>query len=271
MENENKEIIETEKVEEEVNEEKNQEIVEEQALEIVEEESKEEKVEEEPYVGKEVTTSIRYDYRTMKYFNMYNAVARRKMPLWYLVMGILSLGFSAYTIIDGVMEANKNPEVSATSAYIFGGIFAFFAVYLLLQSFRFESFVDKTITNHFMTHKVAKQHINIREDKITLIPVNKPEESFSYDWAQITSIEEIDEFFFLYIGRSPLIIDKDPSKMVEGTLEQMIEIFTEKIELKPYKRYKGKVVKQPITYVHQDDLEEEQNAIEAESVEETEE
>ena len=255
MENENKELLEKEEVVEEVKDE--------QPLEVVEEQPKEEQ--EEQYVGKEVTTSIRYDYRTMKYFNMYNAVTRRKLPLWYLIMGILSFAFAVYTVIDGVMEANKNPEVSATSAYIFG----FFAVYLLMQSFRFESFVDKTITNHFMQHKVAKQHIKIREDKITLIPVNKPEESFSYDWAQITSIEEIDEFFFLYIGRSPLIIDKDPNKMIEGTVDQMIEIFTEKIELKPYRRYKGKVVKKPITFVHQDDLEEDENAIEVESVEET--
>lgn len=259
MENENKELLEKEEVVEEVKDE--------QPLEVVEEQPKEEQ--EEQYVGKEVTTSIRYDYRTMKYFNMYNAVTRRKLPLWYLIMGILSFAFAVYTVIDGVMEANKNPEVSATSAYIFGAIFVFFAVYLLMQSFRFESFVDKTITNHFMQHKVAKQHIKIREDKITLIPVNKPEESFSYDWAQITSIEEIDEFFFLYIGRSPLIIDKDPNKMIEGTVDQMIEIFTEKIELKPYKRYKGKVVKKPITFVHQDDLEEDENAIEVESVEET--
>ena len=119
----------------------------------------------------------------------------------------------------------------------------------------------------FMNHKVAKQHIKIREDKITLIPVNKPEESFSYDWAQITSIEEIEEFFFLYIGRSPLIIDKNPENMVEGTIDQMIEIFNEKIELKPYKKYNGKVVKKPITYVHQEDLEQDENAIEVETEE----
>ena len=146
MENENKELLEKEEVVEEVKDE--------QPLEVVEEQPKEEQ--EEQYVGKEVTTSIRYDYRTMKYFNMYNAVTRRKLPLWYLIMGILSFAFAVYTVIDGVMEANKNPEVSATSAYIFGAIFVFFAVYLLMQSFRFESFVDKTITNHFMQHKVAK-------------------------------------------------------------------------------------------------------------------
>ena len=69
-------------------------------------------------------------------------------------------------------------------------------------------------------------------DKITLIPENKPEESFSYDWALISSIEEIDEYFFLFIGKQPLIIDKDPNMMVEGTYEQMVEIFDEKIYLR---------------------------------------
>lgn len=264
MENENKEILEN--VEEETIE---KEAVEEQALEVVEEEQQEQEEvkEEEPYVGKEVTTSIRYDYRTMKYFNMYNTVVRRKLPLWYLIMGIGSIAFAVYTVIDGIMTAAKDPEFSVNSAYIFGGLFVLFGVYLFLQSIRFESYVDKTITNHFMNHKVAKQHIKIREDKITLIPVNKPEESFSYDWAQITSIEEIEEFFFLYIGRSPLIIDKNPDNMVEGTIDQMKEIFNEKIELKPYKKYNGKVVKKPITYVHQEDLEQDENAIEVETEE----
>lgn len=259
MENENKEKV-------EVLEETPEEVKEEQALEVVEEQ--EEEVQEEEYVGKQVTTSIRYDYRTMKYFNMYNAVTRRKLPLWYLIMGIGASIFAVYTVVDGYIQASKNPELSPTSSYIFGGIFLLFAIYLIYQSVKFEAYVDKTITNHFMHHKVAKQHINIREDKITLIPLNKPEESFSYDWAQVTSIEEIDEFFFLYIGKSPLIIDKNKDNMIEGTYEQMVEIFNEQLELKPYKRYNGKVVKKPITYVHQEDLENDEEAVEVEAVEE---
>ena len=261
MENQNKEKVEI--LDEATNTE---DVVEEQTLEVVEEQQEE--VKEEPYVGKEVTTSIRYDYRTMKYFNMYNAVTRRKLPLWYLIMGIGALIFAVYTVVDGYIQASKNPELDPMSSFIFGGIFVLFAAYLLYQSFRFESYVDKTITNHFMNHKVAKQHINIREDKITLIPLNKPEESFSYDWAQVTRIEEIEEFFFLYIGRSPLIIDKNPENMVEGTIDQMKEIFNEKIELKPYKKYNGKVVKKPITYIHQDDLENDEESIEVEEVQE---
>ena len=107
------------------------EVVEEQALEVVEEEQQEQEEvkEEEPYVGKEVTTSIRYDYRTMKYFNMYNTVVRRKLPLWYLIMGIGSIAFAVYTVIDGIMTAAKDPEFSANSAYIFGGLFVLFGVY----------------------------------------------------------------------------------------------------------------------------------------------
>ena len=118
MENENKELLEKEEV-----------VEEQQPLEVVEEQQQ-----EEPYVGKEVTTSIRYDYRTMKYFNMYNAVTRRKLPLWYLVMGIGACIFAIYTVVDGYIQASKNPELSASSSYIFGGIFLLFAVYLIYQS-----------------------------------------------------------------------------------------------------------------------------------------
>ena len=265
MENKDKEILETE---EQVVEETAEEVIEEKALEVVEEQVQEEVMEEAPYEGKEVTTSIRYDYRTMKYFNMYNTVVRRKLPLWYLILAIIAAGFAIYNVVDGIFKVYINPVEGEeiTKHLVFGGIFLFFAAYLLFQSIRFESFVDRTITNHFMSHKVAEQHIKIREDKIILIPVNKPEESFSYDWAQITSIEEINEFFFLYIGKSPLIIDKDPGKMIEGTYEEMEEIFKEKIAVKPYKKCNKQVVKKPITFIHKEDIEKEANAVEVESV-----
>ena len=262
MENENKEILENTEVEESVETEAVEETKE---LEVVEE-TPEQEVEEE-YVGKQVTTSIRYDYKTMKYFNMYNAAYRRKLPLLYLVFGIITLGLGVYFLVNSLLESKANPEVNMTGSYFTLAIFAFFAFYFIKQAVTFESFVDKQITNHFLQHKVAKQRIQIREDKITLIPENKPEESFSYDWAHISSIEEIDEFFFLYIGKQPLIISKDPNMMVEGTYEQMLEIFDEQIAIKPYKRCNKKVVKKPITYIHQDDLENDENAVEVEAVE----
>jgi uncharacterized membrane protein (UPF0136 family) len=190
MNNENKELL-SEELEKEESQEQ----------ETVEETNELEEVNtptEEEYVGKEVTTSIRYDYRTMKYFNMYNTVVKRKLPIWYLVMGIAAIAFAAYNLITGLIAYEKNPELSLTSTYIFSLIFAFFAIYLINQGLKFENLIDRTITNHFLTHKVASQNIRIREDKITLIPVNKPEESFSYDWLQVTSIEEIDEYFYIY-------------------------------------------------------------------------
>ena len=242
-------------------ENENKELTEQEVLEETQEEVEEE------YVGKKVTTSVRYDYKTMKYYNMYNAAVRRKVPLIYMIFGFITLGLGIYMAVTSFMAAKDDPEASMTGTYITLIIFAFFAFYFLKQSFTFESFVDKQITAHFAVHKVAKQRIEIREDKITLIPENKPEESFSYDWALISSIEEIDEYFFLFIGKQPLIIDKDPNMMVEGTYEQMLEIFDEKIETKPYKKYTKKVVKTPITYVHQDDLENDENAVEVEAVE----
>lgn len=247
-------------------EQENKNMLEEVEQEQPQEETAEETVEE-VYEGKQVTTSIKYDYRTMKYFNMYNTVIRRKMPMWYFGMGIAAIAFAVYTLISGINAAKADPDASMTSTYIFTGIFVFLGIYLAMQGLKFEGLVDRTIANHFMTHKVAKQHIRIREDIITLIPVNKPEESFSYDWIQVTNIEEINEFFFLYIGRSPLIIDKNPENMIEGTYEEMVEIIKEKAEMKPYKRYSKPVVKKPITFVHFEDLEENSTEVEAEEVE----
>lgn len=258
-----------EQLDEVVNEEEklNNEEVESVSLETNELEEVVEEKQEEPYVGKQVTTSIKYDFRTMKYFNMYNTVVKRKMPIWYLVMALIALAFAAYTIVTGVLESINNPEVPYTMSLILGGVFVILAIYLGMQGFKFENLIDKTIANHFMTHKVAQQHIQIREDIITLIPVNKPEESFSYDWIQVTSIEEIDQFFFLYLGKSPLIIDKDPNAMVEGTYEEMLEIFREKAALKPYKKCDKRICKNPITFVHKEDLEMQEQALEVEHTE----
>lgn len=280
MENQNKEILENEKVEETEVVEENAEVEEENAeaveevnetavVESEEQPQEETKVVEEEYVGKEVTTSIRYDYRTMKYYNMYNSVVHSKVQILSLVAGFISLGFVIYLVIEEILRSQK-PDAGSTPfiTYLCIGLCLFFACRFFYQVIRFEAYVDKTITNHFLTHKVSEQHIRIREDKITLIPVNKPEESFSYDWVQVTSIEEIEEFFFLYIGRSPLIIEKDPAKIVDGTIEQLNEIIDEKVAVKPYKKYTKKLFKNPITYVHQEDLENDENAIEVETVEE---
>lgn len=262
MENQDKELLNTEEVENETVEETTTE------LEVVETEENNEEVKEEEYVGKQVTTSIRYDYKTMKYFNMYNSAYRRKLPKLYLLFGLVTIILGAYFVVTALLAAKEDPETNITGTYFTIAIFGFFAFYFIKQSVTFESFVDKQISTYFAQHKVVKQKIQIREDKITLIPENKPEESFSYDWALVSSIEEINEFFFLYIGKQPLIISKDPNMMVEGSYDQMLEIFDEKIELKPYKKCTKQIVKQPITFVHQDDLENDENAVEVEATEE---
>lgn len=222
-------------------------------------------VKEKNYDDYKVITSIKYDYRTMKYYNMYNTVGKRKLPIWYFVLGVISFAFAVYNVVSTYLAYKKTPEeVSMTSAYIFGAIFVLFAIYLIKQALTFENMVDNAIANHFANHKVHEQNIAINDEKITLIPVDNPRDDFSYDWSQVVAIHEIDQFFYLYIGKSPLMIDKDPLKMVKGTYEELEEIIDSKIKLKPYKRVTRKIVKKPITYVHKEQLE----LIEEESKEE---
>ena len=116
----------------------------------------------------------------------------------------------------------------------------------------------------FNHRKPAEQFVEIRDDKILLTPADKPDdEPFPYDWVYVTEIHEIPEYFYVYIGKTPLIIPKDPNCITEGTYEDLDAILDDKIKTKKYKKITKELVKKPITYVHPefdpDDADEVQN------------
>jgi Na+/melibiose symporter-like transporter len=58
---------------------------------------------------------------------MYNAAVRKKVPLLYLIFGLITLGLGVYMCINSFLEAKENPEASMTGTYLTLVVFAFFA------------------------------------------------------------------------------------------------------------------------------------------------
>ena len=247
----------SEELENEVLEELNEEKEEANTNEVEAEASEESPVEEE-YNGPVVKTKTRYDYKTMKYFNMYNMMYRKHFRIVYIIMGLLSFGFAGYTGYVAFTQETLEPMRIVLTA-----IFALFGVYFIYQSICFEKVIDKNITMHFFKNpKVVELSVTVTEREVILQIDSKDKkgEPFPYDWAYVTDIVEIPQYFFLYVQKQPIIIEKDPNKVVEGDYETLVNIIMEKANAKPFKRIDKELVSKPITYVHQEDLDDEEEA-----------
>ena len=237
----------SEALEEEVLDELNEEKEEQQ------EEQTEEVVEEE-YNGPVVNIRTQYDYRTMKYFNMYNMIYRKRFQIVYIIMGLISFGVGGYSLYNAI-----SADSIQIMNFVLPAIFVLFGVYFIYQAIFFEKVIDKNITMHFYKNpKVVNISVTVTEREVTLqIIGNNKSEPFKYDWAYITEIVEIPQFFFLYVQKQPIIIEKDPNKITEGDYDTLVSIIMEKAQAKPYKKIDKELVTKPITYVHanQEDLE----------------
>lgn len=237
---------------EELNEEKeeNKEEQTEEVQEEVEETTQEQTEEvEEEYNGPVVNIHTQYDYRTMKYFNMYNMIYRKHFQIVYIIMGLISLGVAGYSTYNAL-----SAETIQIINFVLPAIFVLFGVYFIYQAICFEKVIDKNISMHFYKNpKVVNISVTVTERDVTLqIIGNSKSEPFKYDWAYITEIVEIPQFFFLYVQKQPIIVEKDPNKITEGDYDTLVSIIMEKTATKPYKKIDKDLVTKPITYVHAD-------------------
>ena len=241
-------VIASELIEEEKIKEEKEETLEETLDEKDEEQKELEQVEEEEeYTGPVVQTQVKYDYRTMKYFNMYNMIHKRHFNIIYVVMGLVSIAFAAYQVFTGLNSEEGLQGISL----ILPIVFVLFGVYFIYQSICFEKVIDKNIAMHFTRQpKVFKMTLEVTERKITMLIPGREGEPISYPWEYVTEIVEIPEYFFLYVQKQPIIIEKDPNKVVSGDYETLVNIIMEKTSTKPYKKTEKQIVKNPITFVH---------------------
>lgn len=208
---------------------------------------------------KTVKLRTKFDYRTMKYLNLYVMKYKKKTFFLYGIMVGVALGAGIYMFL--ISEGKNN--------YLWPIVFGLVIIYTIYQALNIEKNLDKHLKNYFSNRPVVDQIIEISSDKITVSISTNPDEKADYDWAYIGEIDEIPQYYFLFLnGNTPIILDKREEALEEGTLEDLKEIIAEKAELKPYKLLDKEIVKRPIDYVHQEiqvvDEHEQKDAVEAE-------
>lgn len=213
-------------------------------------------------MNKSIKLRLRIDYKAMKYFNMYNFIYRKRFFVLYIILAVVCVLGSAASFIG-----NKVSFLKSEPNMFLGVIFLLFALYLVYQSFSLEKMIDRNITNYFFNRRPVEQDLTITDESITISSPTDPEKFVTYDWIQITNIHEINQYYYLFIGKQPIIVDKSIDAVIEGNHQDLFDIINDQISRKPYKKVDKEIVKHPITFVHQEEAEDVMNAEEVEVVE----
>lgn len=182
-----------------------------------------------------------YDYRALKYTNMYILKVKRKSAVIYSVMGIVCLviGLVCFFTMEG---ANKwiSLIIVALGLWTFKNIFTE------------EAKVDKSLQNFFRTNAPFKQTFTFDRERIRVsAEVDGEVKQADYPWPYIQEIHMIPEYFILFLnGGTPIIIDRDESKLLQGTKEDLEQLIREQSALKPFKSYDKPFIKKfvDVTY-----------------------
>lgn len=203
-------------------------------------------------MDKKIKVHLSYDFKTMKHYNYYNLVFKKKGYLIYLITAIVSIGVTAYMAIVGQIP--------------FAVVFGVLTLYFFYQVFNFEKVIDNQITKFFLRNpKVFKKVVRLDEEKIEIGNENEEEAQVSYEWQYITEIHDTPEYFFLMAYRSqPVIVSKNPEDFIAGDLEELTNLILEKASTKPYKKVDKSFVKRPITFIHPEIEESVEDVVEVE-------
>ncbi|MDD3106359.1 MAG: hypothetical protein PHP65_00950 [Bacilli bacterium] len=201
-------------------------------------------------------TTTKLDFRTLKYCNLFLIKYRRKAYIWFIITAVLSLGIAIYDII-----------VIKSQYYMFAILSILFVFYSLYQMLTVEKKLDTSLIRFFQNRPVSSQTIEIDSEKIIVARSLDTGNPTTYEWAFITEIDEMPQFYMLMVGKNaPIIIDRSSENVLEGSLETLDAIIKEKISAKPYKVVTKDIVKIPITYVHQEPIYEEPKEVVSEEL-----
>ena len=213
---------------EELNEKENEEVVEEPK------ETQEEVLEASE---RKVVVKLNVDYRTLKYYNVYVLKHVRKFYWLYAIFLLLLIGGGVYSII--------------VKTYIVAALMGVFALYLLYQMLTIEKTIDRQLTAHFMRRRPQVQEYTFTDEGITVTP-NDGGEPINYEWVYVTHIYEIPQFYYLYLGKQPIIVDRNEEMIVEGTKEDLEGIIAAQATKKPYKKLEKNILKEPVEFNYPD-------------------
>lgn len=194
-----------------------------------------------------------YDYRTLKYCNMYILKVKRKSTLIYSIMAAVCLIVAIVSFIR--MEGNGK---------WLSLIIAFLGLWTFKNIFTEEAKVDKSLQNFFRTNAPFTQRFAFDRERIRVTAmVDGEEKQADYPWPYIQEIHMIPEFFILFLnGGTPVIIDRDESKLLKGTKEELEQIIREQSALKPFKSYDKPFVKKMIDITYYATLNQEEAIVE---------
>lgn len=187
-----------------------------------------------------IKVKLDYDFKTMKHYNYYNLVHRRKGYIIYVITALISLAVALFMLLG----KNQN--------YVFSAVFGFLTLYFVYQLINFEKVIDTQITKFFIKNPhVYSKIITLNNEQINIYNPDLDAPQFSYGWEHINEIHDTPEYFFLMAYKSaPVIISKNPDFFIEGTIEELTALIMEKAQSKPFKKVEKPIVKRPITFVH---------------------
>lgn len=191
------------------------------------------------------------DFKALKYANLYLMKVKRKSYLIFSVLCAACVFGAVYSALTGGMDN-----------IIFIVIFALFAVYAVYSMLTFEKKVDNSLLKYFASNAPITQYIGIDENNISICLKGQDKlEKVTYDWAYVNEVNELNEYYLLFLsGGMPIIIKRDSECVIEGTMEEIEALIKEKAALKPYKVYTKELVKNfvdPVNYIEaaEDDIE----------------
>ncbi|MFA6627107.1 MAG: hypothetical protein WCQ80_03440 [Bacilli bacterium] len=198
------------------------------------------------------------NFRAMKYFYMYNLKSKNFMLIYAIFAG-LCIALSGVAL---ALPLIKQEPVD----WFLPAALAAFAAYLLYTLFTIEKKIDTNIAVHFSSRRPSEQIVSIDDNVISVSYASEPDKEVTFDWVQITKIHEIPQFYYLFAKRQLILIDKDPNALLEGDMDTLKAILADKIAVKPYKFFKKELVTKPITFVHQEFIDDIENAREVDHI-----
>lgn len=229
-------MSEKDKVTKKVEEEKKEEVKAEAEL-----TSAEERIKEEEQIRARVSdfkplvkSDTKFDFKTLKYANLYLSMYKRKSWILSLVIAVAALGMAVYSAI--------------ASQWAFFAIFLLFVAVIAYQALTVEKKIDQELVKYFKNRAVGGQEVALNKEMI-LVENKNSTIPFVYEWNDIKSADEIKDFVYLFLSaQAPIIIDKE--RLTVGNVALLQSILKEEFPEKGYKVMEKEIAKRKITFEH---------------------
>ena len=186
---------------------------------------------------RKVRVKLNVDYRTLKYYNVYVLKYVRKFYWLYAIFLLLLVGGMVYSII--------------VKTYVVVALMGVFALYLVYQMLSIEKTIDRQLTAHFMRRRPQVQEYIFTDEGITVAPADGGD-PINYEWVYVTHIYQIPQFYYLYLGKQPIIVDRNEDMIIEGTKEDLEGIIASQATKKPFKSLDKNILKEPVEFNYPD-------------------